>query len=208
MYSLYYSPFACSFAVHAALEKIGQPFDLIKVDIYKSEHLKPEFLSINPQAQVPVLQQGNACTTQASAILLLLSEQHPDAQVMPSINSEERAEALEMLFYLSNTIHPIFSRLFSPDRFSEASANEVKSSALIALKTKLTELNTRLSKQDYCASNTLYAPDYYLFAMLNWLRLYSISINDYPNLKAFIQRMKGHTEIQTALTKEMQSMAA
>lgn len=208
MYSLYYSPFACSFAVHAALEKIGQPFELIKVDIYKGEHLKPEFLAINPKAQVPALQQGNTCTTQASAILLLLSEQHPEAKIMPRINSAERSQALEMLFYLSNTIHPIFTRLFNPDRFSKASANDVKSTGLNTLKTKLSELDVLLSKQDYCVSNTLYAPDYYLFAMLNWLRLYSVSTDDYPHLKAFIKRIKGHTEIQSVLMKEMQSMAA
>lgn len=208
MYTLYYSPFTCSLAVHAALEKIGLPFELIKVDIYKEEHLKPEFLAINPYAQVPAMQQGNTCTTQASAILLLLSEQHPEAKLMPPINSDERSKALEMLFYLSNTIHPIYLRLFYPQRLSESAPEEVKSIGLDLLKTKLKELDTVLSTQDYCVSNTLYGPDYYLFAMLNWLRLFSISLDDFPQLKAFTQRVKTHSEIQTVLSKEMQSMAA
>ena len=53
MYTLYYSPGACSFAAHAALEHIGAPFELRKVDVNRGENLSPEYLEINPRGRVP-----------------------------------------------------------------------------------------------------------------------------------------------------------
>ena len=207
-YQLYYSPFACSFAVHAALEKIGASVDLTKIDIYKNEHLTPEFKKINPQAQVPVLAHKNISITQASAILLYLSEQHPEAELMPTINSSDRPKALQTLFYLSNTLHPLFLRLFYPERISVEASDEVKKIGIEKITGVLKDFDQSLARQLYTVSDTLYAPDYYLFAMLNWLRVHPIDISNMENIKAYIKRMKSHPEVQIVLGKEMQSMAA
>lgn len=210
MYSLYYQPFSCSFAVHCALEKIGKPFELHKVNLNKGEHKQPEFLKINPLAQVPVLIQNDQTIKQAAAILLYLSEQHPEAELMPLAGSEnpDRPAALQSLFYLSNTVHPTFARLFYPERVSESAKEEVKAKAVEKIMGILVELDELFATQDYCAGNTLYAPDYYLMAMLNWLRLFSISISEFPNLKGYLGRLKSHTEISTITQKEMMSFAA
>lgn len=206
MYNLYYSPFACSLAVHAALEKINAQYNLTKIDIYKKEHLKPEFLALNPQAQVPVLQIEEVTISQASAILLYLSEQHPTASLMPEPFSKGRTKALQTLFYLSNTVHPQFLALFYPERISQESPEDVKKMGTKKIKKTLTEIDQLLSKQDYLVGDTHYAPDYYMFSMLNWLRLHSIEITELIHLKAYIKRMKNHREIQTILAKEMKSM--
>lgn len=208
MYKLHYSPFACSFAVHAALEKIGVPIDLNKVDIYKGEHLTPEFLALNPQAQVPVLQHDDVIITQASAILLYLSEQHPEAELMPEKGEQARPKALQSLFYLSNTLHPLFLRLFYPERLSTESKQEVKELGKKEVTKAFEIIDQQLANQSYLVSDTLFAPDYYLFAMLNWLRIHPVDISKMKNLNAYIKRMKTHSEIQSVLAKEMQSMAA
>ena len=208
MYSLYYSPFACSFAVHAALEKIGEPYELTKVDIYKQEHLTPEFEHLNPNRQVPVLQHDQVTITQASAILLYLSERHPNAHLMPPISHRDRADALQVLFYLSNTLHPLFLRLFYPNRISEQSPDDVKRLGTAALEEAFRLIDRQLSKTQYCVSDTLYAPDYYLLAMLNWLRIHPVDISDMEHIQTYLKRMREHPEVQVVMAKEMQSMAA
>ncbi len=208
MYNLYYQPFSCSFAVHAALEKIGRPYTLHKVDLNKGEHQLPEFLNINSMAQVPVLEHKGKHLKQAGAILLHLSEQYPDTALLPELSSPDRAPALQMLFYLSNTIHPLFARLFYPERISKESKDDVKVIAIEKIGSILEEFNSLFSKQHYCVSNELYAPDYYLFAILNWLRLFQIDISNLPHLKAYIQRMKTHSEVLSTIEKEMKSFSA
>ncbi len=205
MFTLYYQPFACSFAIHAALEKIGQPFTLHKINLHKGDQQDKDFLALNPQGQVPVLKQADHTMTQTGAILLHLSEQFPDAQLLPETSSPKRQQALQSLFFLSNSVHSVFSRAFFPERISKTSPKEVKALALEKVKIFLEEFDHLFAKQDYCAGHSAYAPDYYLFAMLNWLQLFQVSVNDFIHLKGFIGRMKTKPEVQRTLQTEMKN---
>lgn len=204
MYTLYYQPFACSYAVHIALEKIGQPFRLHKVDLRNKEQQADVFLAINPQGQVPVLQYDGETLTQAGAILLRLSELHPDARLMPEPASDSRNSALQALFYLSNTLHPIFSMLFYPERVSTSASDEVKAIALEKIQIQLRYIEIRFDKHAYCSGEEPFAPDYLLLAILNWCRLFKISLRDFPNIKRFLVLMNGCAEVEKALATERQ----
>jgi len=208
MYQLYYQPFACSFAVHAALEKIGQPFDLHKINLANGDQKTEAFLAMNPQGQVPVLKHGDTTMTQAAAILLQLSELHPEADLMPKANSEDRGAALQALFFLSNSVHPVFSRMFHPYRLSKESPNDVKAMAGEKIRSFLAEYNRLFETQDFCISHQAYAPDYYLFTMLNWLPMFNMDLGDYPNVKGFLSNMKELPEVERTLQTETLSMAA
>lgn len=208
MYQLYYQPFACSFAVHAALEKIGQPFELHKINLANGDQKTEAFLAMNPQGQVPVLKRGDMIMTQAAAILLQLSEMHPEAALMPEPNSEDRSTALQALFFLSNSVHPVFSRMFYPGRLSKESPKDVKAIAGEKIESLLKQYNQLFETQDFCSGNQTYAPDYYLFAMLNWLRMFNIGLDNYPNVKRFLGNMKALPEIQKTSQTEMMNMAA
>ncbi len=206
MFTLYYQPFACSFAIHAALEKIGEPFTLHKINLQKGEQQSEDFLALNPQGQVPVLQHAEHTLTQAGAILLHLSEQFPAAQLLPEISSPARQQALQSLFFLSSSVHPVFSRAFFPKPISKALPKELKTLALEKVNVFLGEFNQLFSTQDYCAGQSAYAPDYYLFSLLNWLRLLQVSVNEFVHLKGFIARMKTQPEVQRTLHTEMKNM--
>lgn len=208
MYELYYQPFACSFAVHTALEKIGQPFQLHKIELAKGDQRSAEFLALNPQGQVPVLKQGEMTMTQAAAILMYLSEQHETAELMPSVTSPERRAALQQLFFISNTLHPTLSRLFHPKRFSESAPDEVKTLAIEKVHNLLANVNDTLETQAFIVGDIPYAVDYYLFAVLNWLRMFGIRLDACPNIKRFIKTMKTVPEVQRAMLTESQNMAA
>lgn len=208
MYALYYQPFACSYAVHAALEKIGQPFELHKVNLLTGAQQKEDFLAMNPQGQVPVLQYAGETLTQAGAILLRLSERHPEAALMPEPCSPLRSAALKTLFYVSNTLHPVFSILFYPERTSSSAKDEVKAMALEKIQVQLRYLEGLLKQHTYCTGEQAFAPDYLLLAILNWCRLFHISLSDFPSIKRFVTAMNERAEVKKALMTELQAMAA
>ncbi|EAT12593.1 glutathione S-transferase family protein [Bermanella marisrubri] len=208
MYTLYFSPFTCSLAVHAALEKIAIPYELKKIDIYKKQHFEPDFLALNPNAQVPVLQYDEGTLTQASGILLYLSECHPEAKLMPPADSADRSKALESLFYLSNTLHPYFLRLFYPERISEESPKEVKQIGIQKIKDTLSLFEEKIKHQTFIAGDTLYSPDYYLFAMSYWLKFHNIDLSEFSNLRKYFKRVSQQPEVASVLQKEMTEMAA
>lgn len=208
MYALYYQPLACSYAVHAALVKIGQPFELHKVNLLKGEHQTEAFLAMNPQGQVPVLQYAGETLTQAGAILLRLSELHPEAALMPEPSAPLRNAALKTLFYLSNTLHPAFSILFYPERTSISARDEVKDMALGKIQVQLSYIEGMLEQHTYCTGEEAYAPDYLLLAILNWCRLFQLSLGAFPNIKRFVAAMNERTEVKKAAMTELQTIAA
>ena len=95
MLKLYYLPGACSLVPHTALEWIGVDFDAQAVDhtIIKS----PEYLALNPNGQVPLLQEGSWTLTQNVAILDYLNDVYPQAKLYGSGDARAVARAREWL---------------------------------------------------------------------------------------------------------------
>lgn len=104
---LFYSPGACSLAVHIALEEIGQPFDLEKVVTGKGETRTEKFKRLNPKGRLPVLASGDWVLTEAPAIMLHLANEH--AAIAPK-GQEELSRALEWFNWLSGTVHSVAIR--------------------------------------------------------------------------------------------------
>ncbi len=68
---LYYSPGACSMAVHIALREAGLPVTLAKVDLIhhklvEAENGSDDYYTIHPRGYVPLLQLDDARATAKS----------------------------------------------------------------------------------------------------------------------------------------------
>ena len=125
MYRLYYSPGACSLAVHMALEETAAAYTLelrsTKDGVGTSA---PDYLALNPKGRVPALlgvpgRSGGAdgLLTEASAILIYLAEAYPEAQLLPE-DAAGKARCVEWLNWLSETVHGMsFAQLWRPQRF-------------------------------------------------------------------------------------------
>src|SRR5207253_3015804 len=59
MLTLYYGPGACSMASHIVLEESGEKYEPRRMDLAKGEQRTPEYLKMNPQGRVPLLQLDN-----------------------------------------------------------------------------------------------------------------------------------------------------
>ncbi|MEO8249351.1 MAG: glutathione S-transferase family protein, partial [Burkholderiales bacterium] len=117
---LYYAPGACSFVPHALLEASGAPFEPVLVKIHKGEQNSPEYKAINPHGQVPVLVDGDSVITQIVAIVSLLNDRFSEAGFLPR-DPLAKAKALETLAWMNNTVHPTFTHIFMPHKFTDNS---------------------------------------------------------------------------------------
>jgi len=89
---LYYSPGACSLAVHIALRELKYKFDLERVDLAaKKTETGEDFLAINPKGYVPTLKLDDGTVmTEASVILQYLADQKPRRGLAPKPRTPER----------------------------------------------------------------------------------------------------------------------
>jgi glutathione S-transferase len=106
MLQLYFSPGACSFVPHVGLEAAQAEFEPKLVKLHKGEQRTPEFLALNPSAQVPVLVVDGRPLTQILAIAEYLDRRFPGAGLLPA-DPWERAQALSQLAWMNSTPTPL-----------------------------------------------------------------------------------------------------
>ena len=107
-----------SLAVEMALAEIGAKYELRGVDLEAVAQRDEGYASINPQQKVPALVTPFGETlTESAAILLTLSERHPEAELLP-MDITDRAQALRWLMFIATEIYPVVEINDYPERFS------------------------------------------------------------------------------------------
>lgn len=106
MLTLYHNPQSRSATVHYMLHELGEPFEIVPIDLRAGEHKKPEFLKINPMGKLPVLRDGDVIVTETPAILTYLADRYPKAGLAPAIDSPDRGAYLRWLFFYGSCFEP------------------------------------------------------------------------------------------------------
>ena len=92
-----------SYKVRLALEQLGMPYRLVEVDILKGESRTPEFLTKNPNGQVPLLEVApGRYLAESNAIIWHLVSRSP----LRPADRFDRAEALQWMFFEQHSIEP------------------------------------------------------------------------------------------------------
>jgi glutathione S-transferase len=92
-----------SYKVRLALAQLRIPYRLVEVDILKGESRTPEFLTKNPNGQVPLLEAApGRFLAESNAILWHLASRTP---LRPE-HRIDRAEALQWMFFEQHSIEP------------------------------------------------------------------------------------------------------
>lgn len=109
-YKLFYSPGACSLAVHAVLNAIKADYELILTKIDGKQNHTEEYLKLNPLGQVPVLAEGDKVRKESAAIMLHLLDKAKH-ELMPQ-SGEERVKAIQWLLFFNSSMHQTYSSYF------------------------------------------------------------------------------------------------
>ncbi|WP_439541201.1 glutathione S-transferase family protein [Hyphomicrobium sp.] len=112
MLTLYHNPQSRSTVVHYMLHELGEPFEIVPIDLKAGEHKTPEFLKINPMGKIPVLRDGDTIVTENPAILTYLADKYPSAGLAPAIDAPERGAYLRWLFFYGSCFEPACADMF------------------------------------------------------------------------------------------------
>jgi len=189
-----------SVKVPIALEELGLDYALHPVNIRQGAQKAPPFVSMNANAKVPVLVDGDLTLTESAAILVYLAEK--TGKLLPA-SGEERARVFEQLFFHASGLGPAFGnagffRKFAPepiplaiDRFG----NEAQ--RIVAL------LDDILGRQRFVAGDALSIADIAHFGWL-WRRQFAeVSIEDAPNVQRYIDELEARPAFQCGIARTM-----
>lgn len=198
---LYVMPGACSLAPHIALHELGIAHDISSINLRKGEGQSPEHLARNPVGAVPVLETEDGRTiTEVMAILLYLAGKHPEAGWIPA----DPVPLFERLSFVATELHKSFFPLFFGERIvsTPEAVGELARTYKERLRVRWARVSGWLGTQDYLLGS--FGPaDIYLYVILTWwLRGIKESLEEWPNLVAFVQRMEARPGVLAALEHE------
>jgi glutathione S-transferase len=196
---LYYSPGACSQAVHIALREAGLPFTTEKVDIKaKKTETGADYKAINPKGYVPALQLDDGqVLTEVQALLQYVGDQKKGSGLTPEPLSMERYRLLEWLGFISTELHKQFGPFFNP-----TTPDEVKAQQRDKIAGRLAYVNGRLEKGPFLMGDKLTVADFYLFVMTSWAPNFGIDVAKHPAVAAWRERVASRPAVQATLEAE------
>lgn len=196
---LYYTPGACSMAVHIVLCELGVPHELERVDLQSHTTENGEnFQTINPKGYVPTLQLGDGQRlTEVAAILLYLAEHFPEGGLLPPAGTIKRFRIQEWLAFISSELHKSFGPMFRPNINADW-----KAALLANIEKRLAYVDQALIGQDYLTGTRFSIADAYLFTIVNWATIMHIDLSRWPSLQAFQKRVAARPAVEKAMRAE------
>jgi maleylpyruvate isomerase len=97
---------SAAYRVRIALNFKGLTYEQVAVDLRAGAQRTPEFLEINPQGLVPVLEDDGVRLTQSLPILNYLEERYPEPALLPK-DAAGRATSRAIAVAIACEIHPL-----------------------------------------------------------------------------------------------------
>ena len=196
---LYFTPGACSLAPHIALREAGLSFDLEQVDLAKKTTKGGEdFNKVNPKSYVPALELDDGqVLTEVAAVVQYVADQKPDTGLAPRPGTLDRYRLQEWLTFIGSELHKGFGPLFRPTT-PEAYKTIIKENGA----RRLAFVDQQLEGKDYLMGSGFTVADAYCFTIVSWTKFFDVSLDGWPSLKAYMDRVGTRPQVQAALQAE------
>jgi glutathione S-transferase len=200
MLTLYYGPGACSMASHIVLEESGEKYNPKRMDLAKGEQRAPEYLKMNPQGRVPLLQLDNGDPlAENTAILPYLGKRF---NMWPT-DSNAEAKALSLIGFFAASVHPAHGHVGRPERYTaDASAHAgIKDMGLKTFHGYLKQIDEKLAGREWFGDKYSVL-DPYGFVFYTWGVRRELPVAELKNYTAFKDRMKARPAVGRVLEDE------
>lgn len=201
MYTLYYSPAACSLVIHALLIHLSLPFKVICSDIKKGQTHTPEFLKLNPRGQVPVLLEDGRVLRESVAIAMYLADTY-GSPLLPK-DTIQRQRMTEWLAFYNSSLHQTYSSYFMMSaRLSDSAREETLSLVSKRLNRLWKEVESHLENNHYLCGNDLTLADLFHATIANWGGALAHPVVLGPNTRRLCAEVAALPYFKQALSEE------
>ena len=205
--TLYYAPFSCALIPHVLLTETGAEFDVEVMSLRSGDHLKPEFLRINPRHRVPVLLIDGQPLVETMAMELFLARSFPAARLMPA-DFRDEIRAVSLLAWCASGIHPTLTPNALPQRYCDLPDSE---DSVRRCAQKLLHENYALADQMLAGREWFFehftAVDAHFFWCFRRGQNFGVDVSAYPHCRAHFERMRARPSVQRLEAFEAEVLA-
>jgi glutathione S-transferase len=186
------------------LEEVGADFNFHFVNLGTGEQKSEEFAEKTPMGKVPVLEHNGEHLFESGAICRYVANV-TDSPLYPA-DKMQRALVDQWMDYFSCHLGHWFNKLYfervikpkfdlgEPDESGVAEANKFAAR-------QMGTLDSLLESSDWLANAALSIADLFAFAYMEQHRDIDFSIDDYANVKAWLERIESRDSIANARSK-------
>jgi glutathione S-transferase len=103
---LYYWPRTRAFTSLWMMEELGEPYELVLVNLRAADHPTAEYRKINPMGKLAGFQDGECAMGETAAILLYVADKFPQTRLAPVPTDPRRGRFLQWLMFPATTMEP------------------------------------------------------------------------------------------------------
>lgn len=157
------------------------------LDLMAGEHLKPEFIKINPQHTIPTLVDGDFAIWESRAIMTYLVEKYgKDDSLYPKC-PQKRAVVNQRLYFDMGTLYTAFANYYYPQVMKNLPADP---EMFTKMEVAFDFLNTFLEGHEYAAGDSLTVADFALLATVSTYDVAGFDFSKYANVKRWYEHCK------------------
>jgi glutathione S-transferase len=169
------------------LEELGVPYELARVS-FVGETRTPEFLRLNPNGHIPVLQDGDVTLFESLAINLYLARRY-DKGLWPATVEDEGRAYQWSLWAMTELEEPLLTTLLHRVLFPEDQRDAKKADdAAQRAEKPLAVLDGALATREWLAGPGFTVADLNVAALVVWGTLAGIDFGRTPHVQAWLGR--------------------
>lgn len=206
MIQLYYAaPSIYGRKVLAVLDEKGLDYEIKKMSFASQDHLKPEYLALNPNGEIPTLLDGDFAVYESTAIIEYLNDEYPEPPLLPE-DSEGRARVRMAEDYCDLHLYPEVIRCFIKKVLKN---EELTAEDTDAVTERLQRLETLLAGKTWLAGDFSLADCAAMpaFASLEALGVLDACVKS-SSLKAYVSKLKQRPGYKGASLMSLEAAAA
>ena len=147
MIKFYYNTSPNPMKIPLCLEEMKLPYEAIPIDTRKGDQHSPSYLSINPNAKAPAIEDDGNIVFDSNAILLYLAEK--SGKFITENNPKNRADILSWLMFVATGIGPYSGQSVHFQHMAPQKLDYAINRYLFEAERHYNILNDRLSQNQY-----------------------------------------------------------
>lgn len=194
-------PHGCSFGSIVALEWLGEPYRLCRIDMLDTRD--PRYARINPLRETPALRlPSGEVLSESLAILHHLAARDPARGLGFVQGSAEFDRLNQLLAFLVSGFHPAWGPIFQPAKYVDDAAAEasVRAKAIARAARGYARIEALLGDGPWLMGARRSIADAYLCGVARWgedLGVFELR-RDYPRLCDLLQRLAADPAVRFA----------
>ena len=199
---LYYWPTPNGFKISIMLEECKLPYTMIPVNIAKGEQFNPDFLKISPNNRMPAIVDPDGpggrpiSIFESGAILQYLGRK--TGKFYPA-DERSRVEVEQWLFWQMGGVGPMAGQVHHFKNYAVETLTYAIDRYVNEVNRLYGVMNHRLRDRDFIAGKYSIA-DMALVGWVNGWKRQGQDIDEFPNLKAWLERMKARPAVQRGMS--------